>query len=449
MDRRRFLKVAGIAGLSVMAPISMRDRDACASANKYKGPYWIMVNAGGGWDATMLCDPKGGGNAMDPKTVNRSYTPGQIKQAGAISYAPLTLLDNMNVVYTSDAFFQAHHGRLLVMNGVDTTTNNHDAGSRTTWSGQLTEGFPAFAAMVAAHATTAQPVSLPYVSNGGYDTTGGVVSLTRVGSPDALEKLAFPNQMSPSDPHTDRYHSDNTMARIQATQAARCQALAGKQSLPTVASAMSSLYLARGVNDGLVALGDELRTVKLVSTDDFPDLKGVGNIGDLNSLIQQSQLALMCFKAGVAVSANIGIGGFDTHSDNDNQQQQQLMQLLRGLDYLFTQIDALGLTGQTYVVVGSDFSRTPYYNQGNGKDHWNITSMMFSGPNIPGDKVLGGTDSTFTSTSVDPMSLKPSASGERIGTTNVHIALRKLAGVTGTDLDTQFPLPGDTMPLFS
>jgi uncharacterized protein (DUF1501 family) len=254
--------------------------------------------------------------------------------------------------------------------------------------------------------------------------------------------------MNPSDPKTDTYHSNNTQARIQSAQAARVQALAAKQSLPTVASAMNSLYLARGVNDGLVALGDELRNVKLVSTDDFPDLKGVNGIGDLNSLMQQTQLALMCFKAGVAVSANVSIGGFDTHSNNDQSQQQQVMQLYRGLDYLFTQIDALGLTGQTYVVVGSDFGRTPYYNVGNGKDHWNITSMMFSGPKIPGDKVLGGTDGTLTSITVDPMSLKPSMSGERIGTTNVHIALRQLAGITGTDLDAQYPLPGDTMPLF-
>ena len=61
--------------------------------------------------------------------------------------------------------------------------------------------------------------------------------------------------------------------------------------------------------------------------------------------------------AGVAVSANMDIGGFDTHSDNDNQQERQLMILARGLDYLFNTINAMGLTNQVYVVVGSDFGR--------------------------------------------------------------------------------------------
>jgi uncharacterized protein (DUF1501 family) len=448
MDRRRFLKVAGIAGLSMMAPIAVRDRDARAGITLYKGPYWIMLDAAGGWDATMLCDPKGGANAMDPKAVDHAYTAGQIKQAGNISYAPITFAPNNMLVYSADAFFQKHYKRLMVINGVDTSTNNHDAGTRTTWSGSLTEGFPSFAALVAGEATTAQQVAIPFVSNGGYDVTAGAVSLTRVGSPDALEKLAFPNSTNPSDPKTDHYHTSNTMARIQAAQAARCQALAGKQSLPTVAAAMNALYLSRGSNDGLVALGAALQNIQLVSTDSFPDLKGIGGLDDLSGLMQQAQLALTCFKTGVAVSANLAIGGFDTHSDNDNGQTSQLMKLLRALDYIFTSIDAMGLTNQVYVIVGSDFSRTPYYNQGNGKDHWNITSMLFAGPKIPGNTVLGGTDDTFTSTSLDPMSLKPSMAGERIGTTNVHIALRRLAGLTGSSFDNLYPLTGDTMPLF-
>jgi hypothetical protein len=147
MDRRRFLKVAGIAGLSVMAPVALREGHA--GSNRYGGPFWVMVNAGGGWDPTMLCDPKGG-DAKDPKAVDHAYAPGTQKMAGAISYAPITFSDGNTVVYSADAFFQKYHGRLLVMNGVDTQTNNHDAGSRTTWSGQLTEGYPSFAAMVAA-----------------------------------------------------------------------------------------------------------------------------------------------------------------------------------------------------------------------------------------------------------------------------------------------------------
>ena len=138
-------------------------------------------------------------------------------------------------MYSADAFFQAHHGRLLAINGLDTQTNNHDAGSRTVWSGQLAEGYPSFAAMAAAAAVVAQPVPLPYVSNGGYDNTAGLLSLTRVGGPTALENLAFPNDENPSDPKADQFHSANTAARIQAAQQPRrVQAPRRRRSLPTV-----------------------------------------------------------------------------------------------------------------------------------------------------------------------------------------------------------------------
>lgn len=449
MDRRRFMKVAGIAGLSLMAPVATRDRDARANAGTYRGPFWIMLGAQGGWDATMLTDPKGG-TMGNPSSVDQAYAASTIGKAGNISYAPLNYSVNGTVVQTAQSFFEKHYGRLCVINGCDTQTNNHDAGMATTWSGQLQTGFPSFAAMVATAATTALPIPLPFVSNGGYDDTGGICSLTRVGDPTALEKLAFTNITDPTNAMSDLFMTNNTAARIQAVQAGRLQALAQKSTLPTTAAAMNSLYMARGTTGGLQLLGNELKGVSLVSTANFPAIANVGGLDDLTGLLQQAQLALLAFKAGVAVSANLNYGGFDTHSNNDQQQIRQLMVLLFGLDYLFNQIDAMGLTNQVYVVVGSDFSRTPYYNAGNGKDHWNITSMMFAGPKIEGNRVLGGTDAGFVSIPVDPMTLQQAPStGERINTTHVHHALRGLAGLTGGPLDTEFALGGDVMPLFS
>jgi hypothetical protein len=447
MNRRRFLQVAGIAGLAVMAPIA--PRAVRAGAVKYKGPFWIMVNAGGGWDPTMLCDPKGDNGTMD-KAPNHSYKPGDIGKAGNISYAPTEMDSNGVVVQTCDAFFQKHHERLLVVNGVDNSTNNHDAGSRTTWSGQLPEGYPSFAALIAAFTTQATPVPLAYLSNGGYDATAGLVSLTRMGGTDALERLAFTNQQNPTDPKTSLYHTNNTAGRIAAAQEARLKAAQQKEKLPTVAAAMGSLYMARQADDGLAGLGDELRNVKLVRfPDDFHALDGAGGNGSIESLCQQVQIALHSFRAGVAVSANLDIGGFDTHSDHDNRQGDAMMSLLFGVDYLFAQIDALGLTDQVNVMIGSDFGRTPFYNKDQGKDHWNITSAMFSGPKIPGDKVIGATDGGFGPLSFNPTSLKQDAGGVRIEPKHLHMALRQLGGVANTTLDKTYGFPGDPLPLFA
>jgi hypothetical protein len=446
MNRRRFLQVAGLAGLAVMAPIA--PRAVRAGAVKYKGPFWIMVNAGGGWDPTMLCDPKGG-DPMDPKAPNHSYTAKDILKAGNISYAPTELQSNNVLVQSCDQFFQAHHKRLLVVNGIDNSTNNHDAGSRTTWSGQLPEGYPSFAALMAAFVTQATPVPLAYLSNGGYDATAGLVSLTRMGGTDALERLAFTNQMNPNDTKTSTYHTPNTAGRIAAAQEARLKAAQLKEKLPTVASAMGSLYMARQSDEGLAGLGEELRSVKLVRyPDDFPQLAGAGGNGGIESLLQQVQIALHSFRAGVAVSANLDIGGFDTHSDHDNRQGDALMGLLFGVDYLFQQIDALGLTDQVNVMIGSDFGRTPFYNKDQGKDHWNLTSAMFSGPKIPGDKVVGVSDPSFAPLEVNATTLKADPSGLRIEPKHIHMALRQLGGVANTDLDKTFGFPGNPLPIF-
>src|SRR5687767_3372431 len=58
MNRRDVLKLLSLAGLAAICPVGISG--VSAAEPKYKGPYWIMLNASGGWDPTLLCDPKGG-----------------------------------------------------------------------------------------------------------------------------------------------------------------------------------------------------------------------------------------------------------------------------------------------------------------------------------------------------------------------------------------------------
>src|SRR5262245_6753877 len=219
MDRRRFLQIAGIAGLGVMAPIGLRE--GSAGNAKYGGPFWININAGGGWDPTMTVDPKGGA-PNDKNSVNMSYTPAQIGQTGAFSYAPTQYNADANgtpiKVESVPDFINKHGSRIMVVNGIDTTTNNHDVGTRTTWSGQTAEGSPAFAALVAGLAVESIPMPLAFLSTGGYDATGGVIPLTRVGNLGAVQKLAYPNTLNPNDPKSPFYHTPTTASRIAAAQ---------------------------------------------------------------------------------------------------------------------------------------------------------------------------------------------------------------------------------------
>lgn len=450
MDRRRFLKIAGLAGLSVMAPLGLRE--GSASQAKYPGPFWIMVNAGGGWDPTITFDPKGGKEG-DRTSVNQSYAPGDITSSGNIPHAPTELKPGGVLAASCASFLDAYHDRIMVLNGLDTSTNNHDAGSRTVWSGQLAEGYPSFAALVAAQALETLDLPMAYLSNGGYDLTGGLIPLTRVSGTDTIQRLAYPNIRDPNDPKSDLYHSQATASRIAAAQAARLQEMALRQTLPTPKKAMGSLYLARESNGGLASLGEALKGKELVRVEDIPKLAAIpadsrNQIDDAERLMQQAQIALFAFKSGVAVSANLDIGGFDTHNDSDDQQTSRQMQMLVALDYLYTQLEVMGLADKTYVMVGSDFGRTPFYNPDDGKDHWNITSMLLSGPKIPGNTVIGGTDEAFKPLTVNTKTLKTDGTGVRIEPRHVHAELRRIAGLTGTDLDTQFPLAGDKLHLF-
>jgi hypothetical protein len=450
MERRRFLQVAGLLGLAVAAPVGVKKLRA--EGAKYGGPYWIMLNAGGGWDPTYLCDPKGG-TKEDKKSVNQLFSPDQIGQANGISYAPVSYVEgDANVeVYSNKRFFEAHGGRLVVLNGIDTTTNNHDTGSRAVWSGQLAEGYPAFSALVASVAAANQPLPMAFLSNGGYDATAGVVALTRAGNVDALHRVAYPDRIEPEKADSARYHSVDTTSRIAQAQAARLAAMRDKQKLPTLQRSMNTLYLSRQGDDGLAQLAAALDQQKILDLADVPDLAPVaGDLNDLEDLMRQAQLALVAFQAGVAASANLDIGGFDTHNDHDNRQIPQLMKVLRAVDYILTTADAMGIGDRTYVVVGSDFGRTPYYNQQNGKDHWNVTSMMVAFPNgvTPQRRVVGSSTGDFKPLKFDPASLEPAENGIRIEPKHVHRALRKLALLDETPQAKQFQLAGDDLPLF-
>lgn len=442
----------GLAGLAIAAPASLWTRRSHAEGEKFKGPYWITIHASGGWDPTYFCDPKGGIQG-DKKSINQIYSSEQIQKIGAFRYAPVNWESGGKEVFSVQRFFETHHQRLCVLNGVDTSTNNHDTGTRLIWSGSTSDNQPALGAVIAGNATLGNALPMAFLSNGGYDATGGLVPLTRSGSPDSLRRIAYINRISPEKDDSDLYHSNDTISRIAQAQAERLAASHDAEHLPLVRQSMEGLLTARQGNQGLSALAEQLKVMTPVDfSKGYPgveDLQGIDGIRDLQDRCQEAQLALNAFQAGIAVVANLTLGGFDTHSDHDNLQVRQMIKLLRLVDFIYKEADHLGLGNNVYVVMGSDFGRTPAYNQGNGKDHWNITSMVVSGPSIPGGRLIGSTDEAFRAVRVDPATLQPKEDGIRIEPKHIHKALRKVAGLTGSTVEQQFPLAGDDLPLFS
>jgi hypothetical protein len=413
MNRREFFKLASLAGLTLIPASSAATKgigSRPATPRAYEGAFWIFVNASGGWDPTMLCDPKGRASEDSPDPVN-TYPTNEILTAGNISYAPIGY---------NDEFFQAYYQDLLVINGIDMQTNGHDSGTRHCWSGRLIEGFPSFAALVAASYGPELPMS--YLSFGGYDDTAGLVARTRSGNVNALGRIAYPDRINPQDPDA-RYHSQNAAELIQLARDGRRASQELSASLPAEQTAMSQMFTA---TDG----ANELKLLQ----EYLPDM-----LANDNPIRRQAQVALAAYRAGISISVNINYGGFDTHGDHDNQHTARMNTLMRGIEAIWQEAELQQVADNIIVVVGSDFGRTPRYNDNAGKDHWSVSSMMLMGKGIKGNRVIGATNEGVQPRNIDPKTLAVSDSGIRIQPEHIHYELRKLAGVRD-DFAKMFPI---------
>lgn len=438
MKRRTFLRWATSA--AVLGSLPALVATGRADGQSYPGPYWVFVTALGGWDPRFHFDPVAGG------TQNRLFT--AIGQIGEHRFAAIPLdqealglgIDNDFTPYllNNEQFLTRYGARLTAIHGIDTQTNNHDTGQRSALSGKNPEGYPALGSLIAATHGPGQPIA--FLSAGGYDNTEGLVPLARVTDIGALQNLRDPNIVNPTAEAPEAFHTPETFARIRAFSSERLRRDRTKQRLPRMIRSMQSLEQARE--------SDVLLT-RLTLPEKLPDLPGY-QLNDLERFQQQAEMALSGFSAGLVVSANLTLGGFDTHGNHDRDQPRQLFKLWGGLAYLFDRLDALGLGQRTFVVVASDFGRGPLYNaEGSnaGKDHWPITSLLVSGPGIAGNRAIGGTDEGQRAQPVDPVTLQPASSGVPITPGSIHRSLRKLAGIDAA-LESRFPLVGEALPLF-
>jgi uncharacterized protein (DUF1501 family) len=161
---------------------------------------------------------------------------------------------------------------------------------------------------------------------------------------------------------------------------------------------------------------------------------------------------LRCFQAGVSASATYAQGGFDTHSAHDTNQASAMGAFVARLRYVMLRAAQMGLRDKLYVLVTSDFGRTPRYNTGNGKDHWNVTSTLVFGPGIRGGRAIGKSDEGQKALRVGKSDVTQSlpdtdSSGARIHASHIHRELRRVLGVDKATFINQFPLTSADTPL--
>lgn len=412
--RRDFLKYCGLVGLGLAAPISWPSVARAAKKDEpYEGPYYMVFNASGGWDTTYLMDPKG------INGINRLYEEGDILTQGAHKYAPTA--KHIQAGMSNEDFYAAFGDELLVFNGLDYSVNNHSPGARYMATGKLDSlAYPTFAALVAACQGPDCP--LAFLTFGNYSATGNLVAMSRVPYLPSLQKLANADSVegNAKSPYHDRFALD----RIEQALADENQARAADPRLPRAERAENMLYAAQ-VNSKALA-----RVTPYIPSS-IPKER----------LSQQAEIALASFKAGVCVSANLSIGQFDSHANNDPDQMKLIPEFLAGIAYVMRRAEELQIRDKLVVIVQSEMGRTPNYNKGNGKDHWSIGSIMFLGPRIKGNRVLGATDEKQFHVPIDPQSLAlDKENGVRVRPEHIHTALREYAGIADHAFSKKFPL---------
>jgi hypothetical protein len=406
-NRRDFLKFASLTPFCASIPLLVQ------AATPFAGKFIVTVQAAGAWDVTCFCDPKVN-QAGEPDITNWSNS-NDVHEMGNIRYAPFA--DN-------ESFFERHGSKMLVINGVDSQTNAHGIGETVNWSGRTASGFPTLTALYSAIKAPGLPMS--YVSFGGFSRTENIVRSTQlswsVGQMAELLKPNFNYDRSVIDGELwsliKTLHANDSRVAL----AAESMVAGNRRSLEAYLSSLNSM-------EPLIEFGTTLPS--------YDDLAPRGVSGFLK---QQAQFAVLAFKGGVSVAADLNLGSFDSHEDNDNEQESLLAELTDGIDYLWDAAEEAGIADRLVVIVGSDFSRTPYYNSGAGKDHWPIGSyiIMEKGASYT-NRVIAGTDELQNALAIDPKTLKQSTFGTKILTSHVHDSLRDYLGLSGTATSSVFP----------
>ena len=440
LDRRDFLKLASVAGFSsVVAPHAWGGMDLSYGrpgihVDAYTGNFFMFFHAAGGWDPTHLIDPKPTPNENNPNPTTRILeawieTEGPFRFPGNFTDEVLATDPTGNNMggMAIPAFFHKYANRLTAINGVDNQTNAHDAGTRHTWSGRLVEGSPSLGAYMAGTFNSALPMA--FLAFGGFSETEGIAPRTRAGNLGVLANLAYPTRANPED-ETSTYLSSKALELVEEAQWHRDQAIISNQGLPKIRSTANTLFVSRSGSNELQKLQEFL-----------PDLDG------LTGLQQQVAVAIAAYRAGISVSANLSVGGFDTHGNHDVSQIPQLEQILMGMDYAMEEAGRHGLQDKIVVACGSDFGRTPGYNDGNGKDHWSATSMLFMGSGVQGNTLIGETTPGHEVYGVNPdLSIDRSEDPAlKITPGHIHDNIRKKYALGEENLlAAQFPLDIET-----
>lgn len=431
ISRRLFLARLLQAGVTLSTTALSK---AAFAQTSFNGKLLMTIQCQGAWDVSSFCDPKT--NVAGEKEINHWARTKSIGTAGNLRYAPFGI---------NQKFFDKHYSKMLVINGVDMQTNSHSTGEISTWSGRTALGYPALTSVYAA--SVAPELALASINLGGWGNSEGLLNPTRIKNPNQLNSVIYPNTDNSNTNKT--MVSANDMARIQALQMQSVENILTEQAaLPQDLLNRQNYLTAIKNSEGLKAFG-----ALIPKSTNLQAARTLATRSTTTSTIhQQAQIALLAFKSGLCVAADLVEGGFDSHFESDTDQDILLANVMDAVDQLWDYAEQLELANRLVVIIGSDFSRTPYYNAGNGKDHWPISSYVVMEKNVRyTNRMVGLTDGGHNALKINPQTLaRDDSKGALIYSNHVHKALRRYLGLENMAAAKLFPFNGvEDFPFFS
>jgi uncharacterized protein (DUF1501 family) len=411
-SRRTMLRL-GLSSAVLMALPWAARREAWADA---ANPHFLITFFGdGGWDVTQVLDVHDPADATDgidvdvPQAIS-GLPPSLIATAGGITY-----VSNPTTRPAVDTFFANWGSRVAVVNGINTRSTSHDQSKQLVLTGFLDPTRADFAVMAANQ--NGPDLPLPHLLLSGPSFAGPFAGLSgRVGD-QLSEALAYNRIPGHTDPNTDQLGvSALGEAYIQ-------QALEWQRTLDhagVVAGKLDKFHDANVRGDRLVRLASSL-----------PDGGGSG--------AQLATSLASAFRSGMTTSVTLSnVGGFDTHSDN-TQQNDSWQRVFTFLDAFLTGLAAQpgvvapSLLDETTIVYCSEFARTPQLNGNNGKDHHPWTSMLLIGKGVRSGVTVGVTDGNQEGVKVNFTTGLPDATGQTIDVQNMIAGILTLVGANSSD----------------
>lgn len=408
LTRRSLLKVS-ISGAALLAmPWSFAERSFAQGAT----PHFLVTFFGdGGWDPTQVLDVHDPLDMTDGVDVD---VPGQ-PPSSPRTVSGLLYQSNATTRPNVDLYFNNWAQRTAILNGINTRSTSHDQSRQLVMTGYLDPTKADFAVMAAHHNGSDMP--LPHLLLSGQVFGGPFAGLSgRVGG-QLSQALAYDRIVS----HSDPFASQQTVSPLG--EAFIQQALEKERLLGAPDSIQGRIENFRDASQR----GDKL--VRLAGS--LPQ--------NFNTGAQLATALANAFRAGMTTSVSLQVaGGFDTHSDN-TQQNTRWDQLFLFLNDTMTGLAAQpGIVAPTLldevtIVYCSEFGRTPQLNGAQGKDHHPWTSMLFAGKGVRWGNSVGLTDSNQEGVKTNFSTGTADNSGQIIDVTNVVAGILTLVGANSNE----------------